>query len=75
MKSEFFNHNCKLSYALMSTISGHVPRARNGSDDCGLFAVAYATAVCYGKKPEKYIFDQDLKKRHLLIQVAGKYLF
>ena len=24
MKSEFFNHNSKSSYALMSTISGHV---------------------------------------------------
>ena len=24
MKSEFFNHNSKPSYALMSTISGHV---------------------------------------------------
>ena len=25
MKSEFFNHNSKPSYALMSTISGHAP--------------------------------------------------
>ena len=39
---------------------------QNGSDDCGLFAVAYATTICYGKKPEKFIFDQGLMRRHLL---------
>ena len=39
---------------------------QNGSDHCGLFAVAYATTICYGKKPEKFIFDQGLMRRHLL---------
>ena len=39
---------------------------QNGSDNCGLFAVAYATTICYGKKPEKFIFDQGLMRRHFL---------
>ena len=45
---------------------------QNGSDDCGLFAVAYATTICYGKKPEKFIFDQGLMRRHLLKCLENK---
>ena len=45
---------------------------QNGSDDCGLFAVAYATTICYGKKSEKFIFDQGLMRRHLLKCLENK---
>ena len=40
----------------------------------GLFAVAYATTtrICYGKKPEKFIFDQGLMRRHLLKCLENK---
>ena len=39
---------------------------RNGSDDCGLFSIAYATCICRGKKPEQYVFDQGLMRNHLI---------
>ena len=47
MKSEFFNHNSKPSYALMSTISGHArPRL--------LKSVRYAfiTSACHPRCPK-----------------------
>ena len=39
---------------------------------CGLFAVAYATTICYGKKPEKFNFDQGLMRCHLLKCLENK---
>jgi hypothetical protein len=35
-----------------------------GTEDCGLFAVAYATDICYGKDPGKARFDQTMMKNH-----------
>ena len=37
-----------------------------GVNDCGLFAIAYATALCLGKSPGKYRFKQDLFRKNLL---------
>ena len=34
--------------------------------DCGLFAVAYATEICYGREPEVAAFEQSKMKAHLL---------
>ena len=36
-----------------------------GVNDCGVFAVAYATALCLGKSPGKYSFDQTKMRKHL----------
>ena len=36
-----------------------------GVNDCGLFAIAYATALCLGKSPGKYRFKQELFRKHL----------
>ena len=30
-----------------------------GYDDCGLFALAYATTLCKYENPAKYIYKQD----------------
>jgi len=35
---------------------------QTGSDDCGLFAIANATAVCLGIDPRKCQFDQGAAK-------------
>ena len=36
-----------------------------GSCDCGLFAVAFATAVAHGKDPLQCTFDQSHMRQHL----------
>ena len=36
-----------------------------GTYDCGLFAVAFATALALGKRPEDYHFDQSRMRKHL----------
>ena len=34
-------------------------QSQSGSDDCGLFAIATATALCEGQDPVLYAFDQQ----------------
>ena len=36
-----------------------------GTNDCGLFAVAYATAVCHGLDPTTLQFDQQKMREHM----------
>ena len=38
---------------------------QEGSSDCGLLAIAFAAAICFGKKPELLQFDQTLTRGHL----------
>ncbi len=40
-------------------------QAQSGSNDCGLFSVAFATALCSGKDPSRYLFDQRAMREHL----------
>ena len=37
-----------------------------GDRDCGLFAIAFATALCFGKQPEQLSFHQDQMRSHLI---------
>ena len=37
-----------------------------GTQDCGLFAIAFATALCLGKQPGQLTFHQDQMRSHLL---------
>ena len=37
---------------------------QSGSSDCGIFAVAYATALVLGKKPEQFHFNQVKMREH-----------
>ena len=37
-----------------------------GGSDCGPFAIAFATALAFGKNPEDYYFDQDALRPHLI---------
>ena len=39
---------------------------QEGGNDCGLFAIAIATAICNGDKPELLEFDQKMMRRHFL---------
>lgn len=36
-----------------------------GGSDCGLFAIAFATALALGKQPGQYRFDQTKMRQHL----------
>ena len=36
-----------------------------GASDCGLYAIAYATALALGVQPEEFHFDQHAMKKHL----------
>ena len=50
---------------LIHTFSLYMQRQTNGSD-CGLFALAFATALCEKKKPEQIIFEKTSMRLHLL---------
>ena len=38
---------------------------QTGSNDCGLFAIANATELCFGGKPSSVIYDQSSMRKHL----------
>ena len=38
---------------------------QKGTCDCGLFAVAFATALANGIQPERLEFEQDRMRKHL----------
>ena len=37
-----------------------------GGADCGLFAIAFAVAICFGMKPSIVIFIQEKMRCHLI---------
>ena len=37
-----------------------------GGNDCGIFAIAFATAICNGHKPASTVFDQPRLRKHLM---------
>ena len=39
---------------------------QTGSNDCGLFSIAYAVALCLGKNPSTLVFDQPKMRSHLI---------
>ncbi len=45
-----------------------------GNCDCGLFAIAFATAVAYGKDPSQCNFDQAKMREHLYKCFSGRKL-
>ena len=45
---------------------------QSGSSDCGLFAIAYATALVFGEMPQKFCFDQKKLRSHLFKCLENK---
>ena len=39
---------------------------QSGGYDCGLFALAFATALVNGTNPGRYLYDQRNMRKHLL---------
>ena len=45
---------------------------QNGTSDCGLFALAFASVIAKGDDPSKYTFDQSAMRRHILSCIINK---
>ena len=39
---------------------------QSGGYDCGLFSIAFATALVFGEQPGRYLFDQKKMRAHLI---------
>ena len=45
-----------------------------GADDCGIFAIAFATAICNGLDPASIVFDQVQLRKHLMTCLNNRVL-
>ncbi len=43
----------------------HVDR-QEGNNDCGLYAIAYATDLAHGRDPSRVVYSQDEMRKHLI---------
>ena len=39
---------------------------QNGGNDCGIFPIAFTTAICLGELPSKFLFDQEKMRNNLI---------
>ena len=58
------------SYIIPTLTMGRCQKQK-GSKDCGLFSIAFATALAFGSHPSKLKFDQ-LKMRQYLVNCFNK---
>ena len=52
-----YNPNIVLSYRKV--------QEQSGGADCGLFSIAFATALMLGEQPEAFFFNQQSMRKHL----------
>jgi len=45
-----------------------------GTDDCGVFAVAYCTSLVYGQNPSMFVYNQTVMRAHLVTCLENKKL-
>ena len=45
---------------------------QEGFKDCGVFAIAFATSLAFGKNPEELQFDQEKLRSHLIYCLEQK---
>ena len=43
-----------------------VQKQRPGSNDCGVYAIANATAIAFGEDPVSIKYDQSVMRSHLI---------
>ena len=51
---------------ILPTIKIGRSQKQKGSNDCGIFAIAHATAIAFGIQPEKENMTQDMMRAHLV---------
>ena len=47
---------------------------QRGSNDCGVFAIAFVTAICCGFDPSDLYFQQDAMRAHLFKCLQDQYI-
>lgn len=47
-------------------VQRHSVQQQQGTNDCGLFSIAYALELCVGRNPESISFEQRRMRGHLL---------
>ena len=63
----FFHNDCdKILFKV------YFVQQQKGTTDCGLFAAAFATAICFGHDPTLLNFDQDSMRRHFKQCITSK---
>lgn len=55
---------------MLSYVDMHM---QDGYNDCGMFSIAYAVALCFGEQPGSLIFDQELMREHLCICIQQQH--
>ena len=48
------------------TVSNQKVQRQQGASDCGLFAIAFATSLCFGNDPQEIAYDQPLLRSHFI---------
>ena len=70
--SKIPRHTKEQICALLNTKKAHINmvfvnvQSQNNAYDCGVFAIAFATALCEGKRPEELLFANEALRKHLL---------
>ena len=59
-------HASRMLFTKEQSITFVIPPVQEqiGPNDCGLFALAFATSLCQGMPPEEREYDQALMRRH-----------
>ena len=53
-------------YKILSCLPHRVYQYQLGSDDCGLFAIANACEICFGRDPSIVKYTQKDMRKHLV---------
>ena len=59
-------HSARLLFCDRQDIVIHMPPVQRqyGVKDCGLFALAFSTSICYGEDPSTRTYEQDMLRQH-----------
>ena len=62
------DHSCRMLLYTGSTVtfSNERVQKQTNSNDCGLFALAFATDLCHGLDPTVQSYDQDKMRKHYI---------
>ena len=65
-KSLPYDQQCaNIHWFIIITFPFPFQQNQSNTADCGVFAIAYATAICYGQDPEKLLFNTSRMRNHL----------
>jgi len=46
---------------------------QDGSNDCGIFSIAYSVAFCLNEQPRSFLFYQKVMCKHLLVRLYNQH--